>query len=135
MQRAADGAQTRSEVHELSIAMSLVDMASEECERRGGVTIEAVHVRLGPLSGVVREALDFSFTVAAAGSPIEGARLVIEEMPLTAFCPRCEVERVIATPQHLRCPECGASTPDIAGGTELELFALEIREDDAATNN
>ncbi len=119
-------------MHELSIAMSLVDMASEEAERRGGVSIEAVHLKLGPLAGVVKEALAFSFDIAAAGSAIEGARLVIEDIPLTANCGPCGVERVIATPQHLRCPVCGTPTPDIVHGAELELFALEIRDNAAA---
>lgn len=119
-------------MHELSIAMSLVDMASEEAERRGGVSIEAVHLKLGPLAGVVKEALAFSFDIAAAGSAIEGARLVIEDIPLTANCGPCGVERVITTPQHLRCPVCGTPTPDIVHGAELELFALEIRDNAAA---
>lgn len=121
-------------MHELSIAMSLVDLASEEAERRGNVSIDAVHIRVGPLSGVVKEALTFSFDVAAAGSAIEGAKLVIETVPLVAYCHPCGAERVIATPQHLRCPACGTPTPDIVRGAELELFALEIRDNAAAHN-
>lgn len=120
-------------MHELSIAMSLVDVASEEAERRG-VIVDAVHIRLGPLSGVVKEALNFSFDVAAAGSAIEGARLIIEDVPLTARCEQCDAERIIASPQHLRCPVCNTPTPEIVRGGELELFALEIREN-AATHH
>ena len=36
-------------MHELSIAMSIVDIAGEEAERRGHSCITAVHVKLGPL--------------------------------------------------------------------------------------
>ena len=39
-------------MHELSIALSIVDMAQEEAERRN-VQVEAVHLELGALSGVV----------------------------------------------------------------------------------
>lgn len=95
----------------------------------GGVRVAAVHLRLGPLSGVVEDALTFSFDVAAAGSAIEGARLVVEAVPLTVRCVPCAAERVIPTPQHLRCPVCGAPTPDVVRGTELELFALEVDDD------
>ena len=48
-------------MHELSIAMSIVEMAEEESERRGGGHIQAVHLRLGLLSGVVKEALLSSY--------------------------------------------------------------------------
>jgi Zn finger protein HypA/HybF involved in hydrogenase expression len=45
-------------MHELSIAMSMVETAREEAERRG-VQVTAVHLRLGALSGVVKDALFF----------------------------------------------------------------------------
>jgi hydrogenase nickel incorporation protein HypA/HybF len=66
-------------VHELSIAVSLVELACEEVERRQLQRVQALHVRVGPLSGIVTDALRFSFDVAAAGTPIEGALLKLEE--------------------------------------------------------
>ena len=65
-------------MHELSIALSLVELASEELARLGDVRLGAVHVRVGTLSGVVPAALRFSFDVAADGTTIAGARLEIE---------------------------------------------------------
>ena len=53
-------------MHELSIALSLLDLVEEEAERRG-VRVAAVHVRLGPLSGVVRDALVSAFELAREG--------------------------------------------------------------------
>ena len=47
-------------MHELSIAMSIIELAQEESERRG-VQVSAVHLKLGALSGVVKEALLGSF--------------------------------------------------------------------------
>ncbi|MDQ6612858.1 MAG: hydrogenase maturation nickel metallochaperone HypA [Gemmatimonadota bacterium] len=120
-------------MHELSIGMSLVEGACEQAALLHGVRVAAVHVRIGPLSGVVARALEFSFEVASADTPIAGARLIIEETPLVVYCPQCTENRVIATPQHLRCPVCGTSTPEIVGGQELELFALEV-ESDVATH-
>jgi hydrogenase nickel incorporation protein HypA/HybF len=68
-------------MHELSIALSLVDLACEEKERRQLPTVRALHLRLGSLSGVVTDALVFSFDLAAAGTCIEGARLKVKETP------------------------------------------------------
>lgn len=68
-------------MHELSIAMSLVELASTEATRPGIERVLALYVRVGDLSGVAVEALKFSFDIAAAGTPIEGARLEIEHRP------------------------------------------------------
>src|ERR1700691_2779292 len=64
-------------MHELSIAMSIVDMAQEEAERRD-VKVDAIHLELGLLSGVVAEALLFSYEMACSGTRLEGSRLVIK---------------------------------------------------------
>ena len=119
-------------MHELSISISLVEAACEKAAELGGVRVEALHLRLGPLSGVVRDALLFSFDLAAAGTAIEGARLEIEEVPLTVFCPRCKAERQLPGPQSFRCPVCGTPAPDVVSGRELELTALEVTDDATA---
>jgi hydrogenase nickel incorporation protein HypA/HybF len=113
-------------MHELSIAVSLVEMAAEETERLGGVRVEALHLKLGPLSGVVRDALLFSFDLAAAGTAIEGARLEIEDVAVAVFCQNCNAERELPSIQHFRCPVCDEPTPDVVRGRELELAALEV---------
>ena len=113
-------------MHELSLAMSLVEAASEEVLRLGKVRVEALHLRLGALSGVVREALEFSFDLAAAGTPIEGARLAILEVPVAIYCPACAAERELPGLQSFRCPVCAAESPEVIRGRELELVGLEV---------
>jgi hydrogenase nickel incorporation protein HypA/HybF len=65
-------------MHELSIALSLVDTICDELPKIGQVSVRCVHVRIGALSGVVPEALSFAFDVACGDSPIAGAQLAIE---------------------------------------------------------
>jgi len=65
-------------MHELSITMSIVEMALEEQEQRGA-RVNAVHIRVGALAGVVADSLLFSWSIACEGTAIEGSRLVIEE--------------------------------------------------------
>ena len=116
----------RPEMHELSIALSIVELAQEEAERRGGVRINAVHLKLGSLSGVVKEALLFSYGVSCEGTLLEDSRLLIEEVPAVVFCPTCQAERALASIQSFHCPVCGAPTPKVVRGQELEIVALEI---------
>jgi hydrogenase nickel incorporation protein HypA/HybF len=114
-------------MHELSIAASIVDLAQEEAANRG-VRVRAVHLKLGPLAGVVRQALLGSFEIAAAGTPLEGSRLVIEEPPIVVLCTACNARRTIASMQWMRCPDCGMPTPEVLQGAELQVTALEVEE-------
>jgi len=68
-------------MHELSIAVNIVDIACEEAERQGDSRVDAVYLNLGVLSGVVKEALQFSWELACEGSRIAGARLEIRDVP------------------------------------------------------
>jgi hydrogenase nickel incorporation protein HypA/HybF len=115
-------------MHELSIAMSIVEMAEEESARHGGARVQVVHLRLGKLSGVVKEALLSSYEMACEATLLEGSQLLIEEIPVEVFCPNCEVARPVTSIQWFACPECGAPTPEVVHGKELEVVALEIAE-------
>jgi hydrogenase nickel incorporation protein HypA/HybF len=66
-------------MHELSIALSLVDVACGKAAALGDIRVDAVFIRIGPLAGVVKESLLFCFDEAAKGSAIEGARLEIAD--------------------------------------------------------
>ena len=114
-------------MHELSIAMSIVDMAQEEAERRD-VKIDAVHLELGLLSGVVAEALLFSYGMACSGTRLEGSQLLIKEVPIEVYCPACKAQRILTSMQWFCCPECGTPTADVIHGKELVITALEVRD-------
>jgi len=57
-------------MHELSIALAIVDAAVEESERRGGVRVTKVHLKLGQLAGVAKSALLASYEMAAEQSSV-----------------------------------------------------------------
>jgi hydrogenase nickel incorporation protein HypA/HybF len=113
-------------MHELSIALSIIDVAAEELERQGGGSVVAIHLKLGPLSGVVRRALESAFELAREGSTADGAELLIEEVPITLFCPTCQKCQPIADDTTVCCRECGTYSSEVVSGRELEVVALEI---------
>ena len=115
-------------MHELSIALSMIDMATEEAQRRGGVRVNALHLKLGPLSGVLKEALLFSYEVACQGTALEGSHLIIEDVPVLVYCPDCQAEQTLESIQHFSCPVCGTLTSDVRSGKDLQVVALEIEE-------
>ena len=115
-------------MHELSIALSILDAVGEEADRRGGVQVEAIHLKLGPLAGVVKEALLSAYELAREATPFASSRLVIEEVPIVVFCSRCQAERPVHSMQDFSCAECDTPASDLRHGRELELSALELTE-------
>jgi hydrogenase nickel incorporation protein HypA/HybF len=114
-------------MHELSIAMGIVDAALDEARQRG-VHVSAVHLRLGALSGVVKDALRFSYEVACQDTPLAGSQLMIEDLPVIVFCSQCQQTGELKSVQAFVCPACDAPTMDVRQGKELEVFALEVED-------
>ena len=115
-------------MHEMSIAQSLLKMAEEEIARQGCTRLEVVNVKYGALAGIVPESLQFCFETMIQGTPHEGARLEMEELPLQLHCPFCgadfggEGQDALVQP----CPGCGEQFGHVVKqGRELYLNRLE----------
>lgn len=115
-------------MHELSIALSILEAVGEEVEQRGGPQVEAIHLRLGPLAGVVPEALISAYELAREATPFAASRLIIEEVPIVVFCAKCDAERPVRSMQDFSCVECDTPASKLIHGRELELAALELIE-------
>jgi hydrogenase nickel incorporation protein HypA/HybF len=113
-------------MHELSIALSIVDAVLEEAERHGGARVQATHLRLGRLSGVDKDALAFSYRVACEETALQDSQLVIEEVEVIIHCPQCRGERAASSYPLLVCGDCGASGDAVVRGEELEIIGLEM---------
>ena len=109
-------------MHELSLMTTLLDDAVAAAD---GAPICALRVRVGPLSGVVVDALRFAFEALAPETPARGARLDVEETAPAFHCPRCGAD--YSTPVgSYQCPSCGSADGELRGGDELELVSIEV---------
>jgi hydrogenase nickel incorporation protein HypA/HybF len=115
-------------MHELSIALGVLDVAEEQADRRGDAAVAAIHLRLGPLSGVIKDALLSAYDLAREGTRFASCNLLIEEIPIRAYCPNCQAERAVESIQMLCCAVCGTPTPEILTGRELEISAMEFAQ-------
>ncbi len=113
-------------MHELSIALSILDRVEEEAARRGYSIVKAVHVRLGGLSGVIKTALASAFDLAREGTALAECELVVEESPVILHCAACQADQPVPSIQEICCPICGGCDVEVIGGRELEVTALEI---------
>jgi hydrogenase nickel incorporation protein HypA/HybF len=113
-------------MHELSIAMSIVDLAEEESQGHGDRRVSAVHLRLGALAGVVKDALLSAYEIACQDTPLAGSQLVIEDVPGIVYCPACDAARPVRGAEWFCCSTCGVIASKIVQGKELELVSLEV---------
>ncbi|HEY6446042.1 MAG TPA: hydrogenase maturation nickel metallochaperone HypA [Acidobacteriaceae bacterium] len=111
-------------MHELSIALSMIERIEETAARHPG-TVTSAQVKIGVLSGVDCEALRFAWEIAREGTPFAKAQLEIESVPLLVRCPSCGCTRSPQI-QEILCPDCVTPEQVILSGRELELTSLEI---------
>ncbi len=113
-------------MHELSIANSLLELATEHAQEAGADRIKAIHLRIGALACVHRSALQYSFELITKDTMLEGASLHIVDVPVMIYCPDCKTEVELPGIQKFRCPHCNTPSADIRQGRELEIESLEI---------
>jgi hydrogenase nickel incorporation protein HypA/HybF len=76
---------------------------------------------------VIPDSLEFYFEFVARGTVCEGARLDYELIEARLRCRPCGLEWGIEVPAF-RCPTCGGSEVEVAGGNEFEVESIEVEE-------
>ncbi len=112
-------------MHELSLMQDTLVLAAQQARQAGGQRIHRVMMRIGPLSGVVSETLQFAFDVLKKDTIAVDATLEIESVPVRCYCQPCASE---FSPADLicECPVCHEISTDLRSGREVELTSLEV---------
>jgi hydrogenase nickel incorporation protein HypA/HybF len=113
-------------MHELGIASAALDQAIEQARLAGGQQVARIGLRVGALSGVDPDALQFAFKAILPGTPAEGAAIEIDPVAAVAHCAACDRDFTAEIAHVCECPHCGQLTADFRQGRELELVRLEI---------
>jgi len=113
-------------MHEMSIARSIVEIVEETVRANGHARVQRVRVAIGNLVGVVPDSLAFCFEAIVGDTPLAGASLVIEPIPVRARCNDCgasfEVEAF-----SFRCEACGGTSLNVESGNELLVQSIEVQ--------
>ncbi len=110
-------------MHELAIAGSIIDILKGQVKGR----VTSIKLRIGEMSGVVPDALRFSFQIASEGTIAEGATLDIEHVPLTAKCSDCS-ETFYIKDYCFECSRCSGSNFKVIAGRELMIEEVEVED-------
>ncbi|OGV57938.1 MAG: hydrogenase maturation nickel metallochaperone HypA [Lentisphaerae bacterium RIFOXYA12_FULL_48_11] len=111
-------------MHELSIAEALIEQV-QEIAAKERATVTAIAVSIGSFSGVDPEALDQSFKIATAGTPLAGANLDIKKVPAKLLCHSCEKESCPELPLF-ECQYCGSMDCEMISGRDMLLQSVEL---------
>lgn len=114
-------------MHELGIASSILESVQKESERHPGAHISKVGVKIGELSGVDVDALQFGFECLVKDTDWEPLALEVKFIPRVQRCPECRNEFHMAgfNPQ---CPRCGEFATQCISGEELDIEYMEVDE-------
>ncbi|MBI5587038.1 MAG: hydrogenase maturation nickel metallochaperone HypA [Deltaproteobacteria bacterium] len=108
----------------MSITMSMMEIVKEQMIKHGVKDLKRLKVRVGELTAVEPEALQFCFEVYVKGTPMEGAALEIEEAPLMGRCVDCDEE--FRMEYFLQaCPRCEGGAVTKTTGHELDIVSME----------
>ena len=112
-------------MHELGIMQGALDTVIAEAGREGVARVLRVRMRIGALTGLVTESLEFAFEVLREGTVAGGAALDIESASAAYYCETCG--REFEPPAFSRCcPVCGRVDCRVVKGFEIEVLSMEV---------
>ena len=115
-------------MHELSLAGGIVRLVEDAAERERFRRVSLLRLEAGALSGVEVRALRFALEASVPGTCLEGAEILIDEPPGTAWCLGCGRSVEIGSRADA-CPRCGGHQLQPTGGTELRVVDLIVVDD------
>jgi hydrogenase nickel incorporation protein HypA/HybF len=112
-------------MHELSIALSIIELVENEARIANSETITEVHLEVGQLAGVDLEALEFSLNMARQRTMMNHAVIRIDKIPGKAICKSCNFE-FGTDALYSVCPGCNDGNTVLLSGMELKVKSLLV---------
>jgi hydrogenase nickel incorporation protein HypA/HybF len=114
-------------MHELGIAQNILEIVQQSVPEDRAAAVRSIRIRVGQLSGVVPDSLDFCFSVIVGETGMRQASLAIEHVPTVSKCRDCghsfSVEDFLFC-----CPACSSASVEVVSGRELEVLEIELEE-------
>src|SRR5262245_34465691 len=114
-------------MHEVSIMQAVFEIAFDQLRQEKATRIHRLRLRIGALSGVVPEALQFAFDALKEETPAAGAALDVEYLPVRFYCPGCDLEFGGDDVAEL-CPTCSSPNVTVRQGRELDVVSMEVSQ-------
>jgi len=114
-----------AEMHELSIVMSILDIANNTVELHHAKEVEVIELDIGEIAGIEMPALDFAWQAAIPGTVLQKAERQINHIPGIGKCLECGATFPMPN-LYTPCPECNSYFTDVIAGKELKIKSLTL---------
>lgn len=112
-------------MHEMSLAEGIRQIVEDQARQHGFTAVRSLRLEIGRFAGVEKSALAFCFDIAMRGSPAEGAKLEMIDLPGRALCHDCN--REVEIEDRLDpCPLCGGGRLVPVAGSEMRVKDMEV---------
>lgn len=114
-------------MHEMGIAMQILNIVQQSLPPGEPVRVKAIHIRAGKLTAIVPASLSFCMEVVSKGTVAEGAEMIFIEVPVRVECDQCGEETEIEKPPFA-CASCGSDRVEIIAGREMVIESIEVTD-------
>lgn len=114
-------------MHELSIALCIVELAEEQARGRQASVIEEIEIEIGRMAGIELQTFGFALSGAIKNSMLENARIIchnIDGEGRCSDCGACFTVEELPSP----CPLCGSYAVGLLRGKELRVKSIVINK-------
>ena len=115
-------------MHELGIAQNILEIIQQYVPKEQVAAVRSIRIRVGPLSGVVPDSLEFCFQAIVHETEMQKACLAIDQLPAIINCKKCDY-RFETKDLEFFCQSCGSSDLEFVSGKELEIVEIELADE------
>jgi hydrogenase nickel incorporation protein HypA/HybF len=115
-------------MHELGIARNILDIVKQSVPAEQAAAVRRIRIRIGQLSGVVADSLEFCFSALLSETDMKQAGLVMETVPTVSLCRDCRRQFTVDD-FAFTCPACNGVNLEVISGRELEVVDIELEDD------
>ena len=110
-------------MHELALCGSIATIVSRHA---AGRPVSLVRLRVGRLRQVAPDTLEFCWAMVCESTPLAGAKLAIESVPVLLRCTACGTEQELAEELSFTCPSCGSTAVEVITGEEFSVASIDV---------
>jgi len=115
-------------MHELPVTEKILDIIIAHAEKNNVQKVIAIYLKVGELSDLEDEWIQNYFNYLAKDSVAEGAKLVIEKVPVVMHCNGCSntFQVNIKEMKEMQCPDCDSKDYTLISGKDYYIKNMEV---------
>ena len=110
-------------MHELSMAMEVIELVQHEADKNRVSNIEEILIEVGDLCGVETDIFQSALEMVVKDTLLENSHVRITHTPGKGKCNACNMEFEMKNRLDL-CPDCGCFVSEVSGGQEFRVLSI-----------